>query len=889
MRALRKLRFRLRALFRGAQLDRDAEAEMRFHLEMEARDRAAGGASPAEARRTAAVSFGGIERVKEDVRDARGVRWLEEFLRDLRHGARLLLRSPGFTIVAVLTLALGIGINTGIFSAFKGIVLRPLPGVSASRELVALLWTTRGGDKLTLSYAELRDFQQRTRTLGGLEATGALPFSLDDGTRAQRVWGEFATGGLHAMLGAKPFLGRMLLPEDDRFPGGAMVVVLSHGFWRRQFGGDRGVIGRTVLLNGHACTVVGVAQRGFVGTSVGMALDLFVPVAAAEHLRPFGGNGTELFTNRRYRTLVALGRLQPGTSFEQARAELATIGADLAHEHPADYEGMSAALLSILDSPFGAQTYVGPIFGLMMGMTALVLLIMCANVANLLLARATTREHEIAIRLAVGAGRFRLVRQLLTESLLLAGVGGALGGLLALATPAILGALWPTTRFPIVINADPDLAVLLFTIAASFASAFAFGLLPALQCSRSPVLPALKTGRTDGHRGTAWGRSLLVVTQIAVSIPLLVAAGLLLRSVERQRHADFGFDPHHVALLSIDLRPNGYDETRGREFCSRLLDEIDSLPGVEAASLANVLPLRLVPGSQSAVEVDGYVRPANEASLVLYNVVTRDALRTLRTPLEAGREFSAADTADSARVAIVNQTMARRYWPGQGAIGRSFRARDRTWEVVGVARDIKYLTPTESPQPHFYVPQNQYFVSELTLQVRTSGEPGLMFKSVQDRIARLDPHLPVFSVETMEDYLKFALSLSAFAADGLLLTGALGLALTAMGVFGTVSYAVSLRTREIGVRVALGASRTDVVGLVVRQGLLLAGAGAAIGFAGAAASTRLLKSLLFETAASDPLTFFLVLLVVGATTLLACWLPAHRATAVDPIIALRAE
>jgi predicted permease len=811
-------------------------------------------------------------------------------MNDLRFAFRQLAKSPGFTLVAVLTLALGIGINTGVFSVFKGIVLRPLPGVPDSRELVTLLRTTRGGDKLSFSSVELRNFQQRAHTLAGLEATFPVPFSLEVDSRAQRVWGEYATGGHHAMLGVKPFLGRMLQPDDDRFPGGALVVVLSHRYWQAHFGSDPAIVGRTLRLNGRACTVVGVASPGFAGTTVGFALDLFVPVAAVEQLRPFGGNGTDFFTKRTVRSLGAVARLKPGVSLEQARAEIAAIDATLVRENSAEYAGTSATVVPLVQSPFGAQTYVMPIFAMMMGMTALVLLIMCANVANLLLARAAVRSREIAIRLALGAGRLRLIRQLLTESLLLALLGGALGGVLALETPELLRALWSNTeKVPFALNAEPDTTVLAFTLAASFASALVFGVLPAWQSSRLSVLPALSAGGTKGATARSWGRNSLVVSQVAVSIPLLVAAGLLLRSAQRQKTANFGFDPAHLALLSIDLRPNGYDQDTGRAFCERVQHEIATLPGVEVVSLASQLPLETVPRAQTSVEVPGYVRPANEASMILLNVVTPDYFRTLRIPLVAGREFTFADRDGAANVAIVNETMARRYWPGQNALGHTFTCWGTVREVVGVARDVKYLSASEAARPHFYLPQGQTFFSEMIVQVRTSGDPRQLLKPVADRIAQLDARLPVFGVETMDDYLGFALSLSSFAADGLLLAGALGLTLTAMGVFGTISYAVSMRTREIGVRMALGANRTDVVRLVVNQGLWLAGIGALVGLIAAAAGAQALRSLLYETTTRDPLTFAAVTALVFGTTLLACWLPARRATRVNPIDALRAE
>ena len=886
----RSILFRLQPFFRRRKIEAELSEEMQAHLEMQTDANVAAGMAPEEARYAALRASGGVAQAQERWRDERGIQWLEDLLRDGRHAFRSLAKAPGFAATAVLTLALGIGINAGVFSAFKGIALRPLPGVPNSRDLVTVLWTTSGGDKLTVSYVELRDFQQRLRTLSGLEGNGAMTFSLEKGQEAERVWGEFASGGNHALLGVKPHLGRMLLPEDDRFPGSPLVVVLSHSFWQREFGGDPGVVGRSVRLNGQPCTIIGVAAPDFAGTTVGFKLDLFVPTAAAETLRPFGGNSSDIFTVRGYRSLATVGRIRPGCTFAQARAEVAAVGAALAREFPKEYEGKSATLVSVLESPFGAQTYVGPMFTMMMGMTALVLLIMCANVANLLLARANAREHEIAIRCALGAGRLRLIRQMLAESLVLALCGGTLGGLLALSTPALLRAIWPATlRVPVTLNVDADATVLGFAVLASFASAFVFGLWPALQASRMSVVPALKSGRNNGAPARTWGRSVLVAAQVAISIPLLVSAGLLLRSAQRQKTAHFGFETSRIGLLTIDLRPNGYEGEKGRAFCDRLLEEIRRLPGVEAASLANQLPLQIVPRDQAFVDVAGYVRPPDESAFVLINTVTPDYFRTLRIPLHAGREFSASDRADGASVAIVNATMARRYWPGQDPIGRSFQCHGKPHTVVGVAPDLPYLSPAEAPRAHFYLPFSQHFVSELMVQVRTTGDPAGVLKPARACIARLDPHLPVYGIETISEYLDFALSLSTFAADGLLLAGGLGLVLTAIGVFGTVSFMVGRRTQEIGVRMALGASRTTVVGLVLRQGVALVAIGAGVGLMGAAAASGVLKSMLYRTTTADPLTYGVVLLTVGGTTLLACWLPARRAARVDPLIALRAE
>jgi predicted permease len=879
---------RVRALLLKDRLDAEMAEEMRLHLELQERANRAAGMPPVEAGHAARRQFGGIAQVQELCRDQRGVRWLDDAWQDLRFGARLSLRSPGFTAVVVLTLALGIGLNTGIFSAFKAIALRPLPGVPDSKDLVALLWTSPGNDKVAFSYLDLRDFSERCQSFSALEGTALSPFIIQIGDQAQRGWGEYSTGGEQAMLGTKAVLGRLLVPSDDH-EGGEQVAVISHKLWKQQLGSDQAVVGRRILVNGQAFTIVGVGEPGYGGSTVGFALDVFLPTSAAGKLRIHGADPKKPYSQRDFHWIAPIGRLKPGHSLEQARAEVQAVGAALALEHPAEIGKMRAQLVNLRQSPFGAQTYMGPMLGLMMGITALVLLIMCANVASLLLARATTREHEIAVRLAIGAGRWRVLRQLLTESALLALTGGFLGAMLALSTPKLLGLINSNTRYPIVLNAEPDMTVLLFALALSACSALGFGLIPALQASALRLVPALK-GEPMGRRThSLFGRNALVVLQVAIALPLLATAGLLIRSYRNSLRADFGFSARNVAMLSFDLGPSGYNPERGRNFHTQLLDQIGSLPGVESASLAQTLPLCVVPALQTGIEVDGYVRPPQEPTLLLFNVVSRDYFRTLHIAIVAGREFEARDSERSLPVAVVNETFASRYWPGANPLGRHFKSRGITWEVIGVARDIKYLVPGEAARPYFYLPVTQNYAPEVTLQIRGSGDPHQLCHDVQKQIAQLDPHLLVYSVETMEDYLEFALSMPVFAASGMLLAGTFGLLLTGMGTFGLINFYVGSRTREIGIRIALGATRSSVVFLVMNHGLRLAAFGIVLGLAVTLGTTRFVKALLYGVEATDLVTIVAALIVVAGTAVLATWLPARRATRIDPLVALRAE
>ncbi len=864
------------------------QEEMRAHLELQAEANRAGGMDAEEARYAALRQFGGVTQVQERCREQRGLRWLEDLGRDLTFAVRSFARTPGFTVTVVATLALGIGLNTGIFSLFKSIALRPLPGVPASQELVALYWSTPGGDQMSLSHLDLRDLRERCRSFRGLEGTAPLPLSVQLDGRAQRVWGEYATGGEQGLLGAEAALGRMLVLADDA-RGGAPVAVVSHRFWRSRLGGDPHAVGRPLVVNGQPFTLVGVAKPGFVGSTVGFALDLFLPAGQAGRMRIYGAAPDDPYEKRDFQWLGGLGRLRPGVSLDQARAEVETVAAALVRENPAALKDKRLHLVNIRRSPFGAQTYFGPMLGVLMGMTGLVLLIMCANVASLLLARATVRSREIAIRLAVGAGRGRVVRQLLTESLLLAVVGGVLGAWLACATPELMARLVPSNRFPVMLNTEADAAVLAFSLAVSLGSALVFGLVPALQATRPDLVPTLKGERAAGGVRRLFGRNALVVVQIAVSLPLLVAAGLLWRSYRNEQRADFGFAAREVALLSFDLGSSGYTPEQAREFCARLLEEAAKLPGVESASLAQLLPLRIVPGLETPVEVEGHVRGPAEASLVLYNVVSRDYFDCLRIGVVRGREFTARDDERSTPVAVVNETFAQRYWKGQDPVGRRFTMGGVAREVVGVVRDIKYLNPAEEARPHFYLPTAQQPATELVLQLRGTGDPRQWCRAAQQRIAQLDPSLPVFGVETMDDYLGFALAMQSIAALVLGLAAALGLLLAALGTFGLVSFTVGSRSREIGVRVALGASRASILRLVMGHGLWLAAAGAAIGLVGALVATRFMRNLLFGVEPTDLVTLAGAFLVVAGMVAAACWLPARRALRIDPAGTLRSE
>ncbi|HEV7890010.1 MAG TPA: ABC transporter permease [Pyrinomonadaceae bacterium] len=817
---------------------------------------------------------------------------MRTLLKDLRFGVRALWKSPGFTLVAVASLALGIGANTAIFSLVNTVLLRPLPAREPSR-LVSVSVLGKDDTMLAFSYPTYKDYRERSGdALSGIFAERLGPMSLSRDGNNQRVWGYLVTGNYFEVLGVSAAQGRAFTAEDDRAPLASPVAVLSHGSWVRRFGADPSVVGKDIMLNGHPFRVVGVMPEGFVGAEVVYTPEVWVPMMMQEWIEP----GNAWLERRTTQNIFSVGRLKDGVTREQAEASLNMLAKRLGEEYPDTDEGQRIALVP---PGFIVPQLRGAVVGfaaVLMAAVALVLLIACVNLANLLLARASSRRKEIAIRLAMGASRWRVVRQLLTESLLLSLAGGVLGLLLAMWILDLVAAYRPPIDVPLWIDVNVDGRVMAFTLAASVLTALLFGLMPALQSARADLVPALKDAGAVAGRTRTRLRSALVVAQVMLSLVVLVAAGLVVRALGRLQTVSPGFEVEHGLVASFDLGLQNYDEARGQDFERRLIERVRALPGVRAASLTDLMPLSLNYSSND-IHIEGQQlgRGAN-APISMVASVERDYFNAMSIPLVAGRAFTEADKEDATRVVIVNETLARRFFPGedpaQGAIGRriSFQSDTGPWlEIAGVARDGKYWTLGEAPQLFVYSPLSQAYSQTATLVVRSEGDPRSLASSIRAEVARLDPALPLFDVKTMDEHMGVSLFPARVAASLLGGFGLLALLLAAMGVYGVVSYSVAQRTREIGIRLALGARARDVLGLVAGRSMALVGAGLAAGLAVALMLTHFMEGVLYGVSATDAVTFTLVVLTLAAVALLACLVPARRATKVDPMVALRHE
>jgi len=810
-------------------------------------------------------------------------------LQDLRYGARMLLKRPGLTVIAVVTLALGIGANTAIFSLVNTVLLRPLP-VDRPEQLVSLNSASPTGDNSipTLSYPNYRDYRDRNEVLAGTLCYRFAPISLSNDGVNERMWSYLVSGNYFDVLGVKPALGRYFTQEDDKAPAAHRVAVITYNCWQKRFGGAADAVGKSVIVNGRSFSIVGVAGQGFYGSEISYVPEMWFPMMMLTQIEP----GDNYLENRDTSNFFVQGRLKPGVTTSQAEAALKSIAAQLASEYPNENENKTIEL-----SPpglFGAFMR-GPILGfagVLMAVVGLVLLLACTNLANLLLARATERRKEIAIRLAIGASRRRLIRQLLTESVLLATCGGALGLVLAYWLVDAMTGLKPPLDIPLSTELHIDYRVLLFTAAVSVLTGVVFGLLPALQATNPDLVPALKDETAISGYRRSWLRSGLVVFQVSLSLLLLICAGLVLRGLQRAQLLNPGFVPQHAIEMSFDLSLQGYDGPRSKTFKRQLLERVRTLPGVEYAGVSNFVPLSMNINNNS-IFVEG--APQERGANIPQSMTSSASpgfIAALGADLLQGRDFIERDGETKQREAVINETFARRFWPGQSAIGKrfSFESAAGPWvEVAGVMRDGKYFSLGEDPTPFVYVNLRPENGSYLTLVVRTASEPQSVIGALRSQFQQLDANLPVYSVKTMTEHMALPLFPARVAAMLLGSFGVLALILAAIGIFGVMSYAVSQRTREIGIRMALGANTGGILKLVVGHGLKLIVLGMGIGLASAFAGTRLMSSLLYGVSATDSVTFVVIALLLTGVALLACYLPARRATKVDPMVALRYE
>ena len=825
---------------------------------------------------------------------------MDTLLRDLRYGARFLIRAPGFALAASLSLGLGIGGNTAIYSLLDALLLRPMP--VAHPERVAAIYTsdfssTKYGSS---SYPDFQDFRVRGTNVAEVAAYRLIPASMNVSGDTEMAVIEAVSGNYFSMLGVRAGPGRPLAESDDR-PGASPAVAISYALWTRRLANDPAVIGRTLRFNGHPFTVVGVIAREYTGGMRGLLVDAWVPILPTRDL--LGGElsagGRDTWTEQRgSRGLMLLSRLRPNVDLAQAQAAFDVIAAQLYAAYPQEWRTIrntgrpisvvaerNARLHPDLTAP------VAGFLALLLVVVGLVLLTACANVANLLLARATARSREIGVRLALGAGRGRLIRQLLTENVLLAASAGLFGVIVARWLMGVLMSFKPPMPVPIGIDVRLDTSVLMFTLGLSVATGLAFGLAPAWQASRIHLVNVLKDEVALGRARRFRLRDAFVVVQVACSMLLLVGAGLFVRSLLRAHAIDTGFDPSNMIVMSVQPELQGYDEPRGRALYERMLAGVAAVPGVRSVTLAETVPLGIA-GSRRLTAVEGYQPQPGEDMETAYNVVGPSYFETMRIPITKGRSFTDADRAGAPPVVIVNDAFARRYWPNADPIGKRISANGSEGpfrELIGVTPTGKYHTLGEDPRPFYYVPLWQEYHGAVTLHVKTSGDPGALMAPVRAAVRAVDPNAPVFNVKTMDEQMLVALLPARLAGTLLGAFGLLALLLASVGIYGVMAFSVAQRTREIGVRRALGAQTTSLLGLILGEGMRLAAIGFAIGLAAAFALTRFVSSLLYGVTPTDPLTLVTAVGMLTAAALVACSIPTLRALRVDPVTALRYE
>jgi macrolide transport system ATP-binding/permease protein len=806
---------------------------------------------------------------------------------DVRYSIRSLLKNPGLTAAAVLSLGLGIGANTTIFTWVQAVLFRPIPLAADPGTIRIAAMENREGQSRSWSYPNFQDFRDRATLV---EVVGqddqTLSIAVDD--TAERTWGGLVSGNFFQVMGLRAAAGRLFTPQDDVTPGGHPVAVISYAYWQRRFRGDTSIVGKQVTINNTPMTVIGVAPEGFIGSFLGIASSAWVPMAMQKEM--MGGDRLAQRGNGWMQSIV---RLKPGVSDAQAQAEAASIMAQLEREHPQFNDGRRLRIVQTWEAPFGAATVLTPVLAVLTILVALVLVIACANVANLLLSKAVGRRREVAVRLSLGASRTRLVRQLLTESLLLSLVAGVAGVVMAYWTMDVIMAFVPPVDLPLDLGLRMDGMTLVFAIAVSAITGVLFGLAPALQASSPHTINALKEEGRSGSGGRTSGRlrSALVVSQVAVCLVLLVGATLFLRSFIAAQTLSPGFDADRLVTASMDMFPSGYTGERHREFQRRTLEAVQALPGVESAAFGSRIPIGFGGNNSTAVSIDGYQPRENEEVVINYSTVSAGYFETMGIAIRAGREYTDADTATSPRTIVINEAMARRYWPDGNALGKIVRFGPNASEVIGIVADAKYGSINERPLPQLFVPMARSEVSTLRLFVRTS-DPGPLVAEVRNAIRALDPNLPIYDARTLTEHMQGAVFAQRMAANLLGAMGVLALLLAAIGLYGVMAYAVSQRTQEMGIRLALGASPASLLNMIVGQGMKLTTIGLLIGLALALAafgSIGAVRTLLPGISPLDPITFVAVPLLLAAIACLASWFPARRAGRVDPLVALRVD
>jgi putative ABC transport system permease protein len=861
--------------------EEELEEEIQSHLHMAIRDRMERGESAEEAELAARREFGNVGLIKETARGMWGFAWLETIWHDARYGARMLWRNSGFTLVAVFALALGISVNTAVFTYVNAVLFRALTFVEPER--VAFVWAinhARGNNQEPVSAPEFREWREQSRSFESLAAVTETSRALTGAGEPERVSSAAVTANYFQMLGVEPFRGRWFLPDEEA-AGASRVAVLNYNFWQRRFGADLNALQQTILLDGERYTVVGIASRN--GEQPMVTADLWEPLI----LDPKQ-------SDRSQRNLMAIGRLKRDVTVEQANAEMESITARISQQFPETNSGWRARVRAAPDVYLGAEGRIA--VALLIAVVFCVLLIACFNVAGMQLARALARQKEIALRLALGAGRWRLIRQLLIENLLIALLGGATGVLLALWGMNVLHVRYAATS-PFLNQAKVDARVLAITLALSLLSAILCGLTPGWQATKPDLHETLKEGgRSIASGGGNRIRNVLVVAEISLALVLLIVGGLMIRSIIAFQTIEPGFNPDNLLTMRVSLPEHDYaGEQQRRDFFARALGQVAARPGVKSVGAINSLPLTGGSGNPTrSIVIEGrQPDPSGQQPWARNLITTPDYFEAIGIPLLSGRLLSAQDSANSQPAALISQTMAGKYWPNADPVGRRIRieeAADAPWiNIVGVVGDVRNDDVDAPPLPQIYLPYAQHPARDMSLVIRTAGEPLSVVPAVRDVVWTIDRNLPVYEVYSMRRLFFNDLSSTHLMVELLGAFALLSLLLAAVGVYGIVAYSVSQRTQEIGVRMALGAQTSDVTRLFLKQGLKLAGIGVVIGLSVSLAMTRLIKSIIFGVSATDTFTFLATTLLLSLVTLLACWIPARRATKVDPMIALRCE
>ena len=870
---------RLVAVLRANRTVHEIDEELESHIH----EAVAAGRDPVEARR----AFGSALRYREQSRDLKLIGWLDDLFQDLRFGARMLARSPGFSFLAILCLTLAIGANAAVFSWIEGILLRPFPLVADQDRLMAVANTNRGSaDTFDMSWPDFQDLARASTLIDAFIAEKITGTTLSIGDRAVRVPGSMVSANYFDAIGVHPVLGRGFEPGEDSGRNAHPVTVISYQMWQERFHGDPAVIGKTQVLAGLPHTIVGVAPNGFFGTFVGYAFQFWVPVSMQTQFDA----GVYKLEDRGARWIEGFARPKSGVTIEQAQAESSAIAARLEAEYPETNRGWGVRLFPLWQTPFNNAATFLPTLGIALLVVLSVLLIACANVGNLLLVRAFARQQEMTIRLAVGAGRRRLIKQLLTEGLILSAIAAA-GGLVvahwlrdavALLTPPRGGIL---LRLP----GELDWRVLAVSGGVCLISTVLFGLVPAVLASQVDLACALRSesGGIIGARSKAWIRSTLVVVQMTLSFVLLVGAGLLIQSMQAIRHANPGFSTQGVVTTSVDLFTAGYDPQRAKLFQDELIDRVQSLGGVESAAFSRQTPFTYRSYSSAGIAVDGYDAPLDQQPSADYNEIGPGFLATMGIPLVSGREFTRADNETAPPVAIVDETMAAQFWRGLDPVGRRVQVKGTWMQIVGVARTAKYRNLLETPKPFFYVPLRQNFSASAGLQIRTPQSTAALAPALVREIHALDANVAPGELITMREQVERTTASQRVAFTILVVFGGLALMLAAIGLYGVMASTVSQSTRELALRMALGAGASDLLQLVLSKGLLLTAGGVALGVVAALEATRLMGYLLYRVSPRDPLAFAWAVVVIAIASLTACLVPAWRATRTDPLRALR--